>query len=153
MASFIRVLRDLVLLLARLTLAAVALRHGWQRWQSEGIDAQVQAMAAQGVPAPEVFGWGITMLELVGGALLVFGVLTPLLGLLFAVQALLTLVWIEDPSGWWSGVGGIEGVALMGALALVVMVFGAGRASIDQLFRRPADETEDDLRYDEAKAV
>ncbi|SDD57683.1 DoxX family protein [Auraticoccus monumenti] len=146
MESFVRVLRDVVLLVSRCVLGAVALWHGWQHWRIDGLDAQVAAMTAQGVPQPQVVAWGFTMLELVGGALLVFGVLTPVLGLLFAVQAALTLFWLDPGT-----VGGVELVAVMGALALVLAVFGAGRAAIDQLFRRPEEPEDDELRYDETR--
>lgn len=146
MESFVRVLRDAVLLVARCVLGAVSLWHGWQHWRVDGLDAQVQAMTAQGVPYPQVVAWGFTMLELVGGSLLLFGVLTPVLGLLFALQAVLTLVWLDPGT-----VGGVELVAVMGALALVLGAFGAGRAAIDQLFRRPEDPDHDELRYDETR--
>ncbi|RCK70078.1 DoxX family protein [Desertihabitans brevis] len=152
MKAFVRVLQDLVLLVARLVLGGVSLLHGWYRWQTVGVEGQTQQFATAGVPAPEVFAWGVTMVELIGGALLVFGLLTPLLGLVFAAQAVLSVVWVTGPNGPWVADGGFEYVAVMGALALVLAGFGAGRASIDALFRRPpAEDESDELRYDDTR--
>ncbi len=150
MKTFVAVLRDLVLLLARVVLGGAAVLHGWRRWQLEGIEAQVQAFTAAGVPQPEAAAWAVTMLELVGGVLLVFGVLTPALALLFAVEAALSIVWMSGGNGPFVAEGGYEYAAMTGALALLLTVFGAGRASVDRLFHRP-DGEDDELRYDETR--
>ncbi|MVA75316.1 DoxX family membrane protein [Auraticoccus sp. F435] len=151
MSSFVRVVRDLVLLVGRLVLGGLAVRQGWHRWQVEGVDAQTSALAAAGVPYPEVAGWAVTMVELVGGVLLLFGVLTPAVALLLAAEAVLALVWAGGGAPFLPG-GGHEYAAVSGALALLLVGFGGGRVSVDRLFTAPEEE-DDDLRYDESRAV
>ncbi len=104
-----------------------------------------------------VLAWGATILEMVAGMFLVFGLATPPpIGLLILVEQILIIVWTK----WFRGpFGGIDQAgtffqgwsenALLGCLALLLMFLGGGRLSMDQLFKRqrraPADN--DDLTY------
>ncbi|GAA2096064.1 DoxX family protein [Microlunatus panaciterrae] len=143
MAKFLQVLRDIVLLIVRIGLGAIMVTHGWRRWQVEGMAKQIEYLQQFHTPYPEVAAWGGTLLELVGGIFLIVGALTPLVALAFLVEAIL----IVSYTSWYRGVyvdkGGYEYTIALGLLALVLMVFGAGRASIDQLFRRGKSEDED----------
>ncbi|WP_051215563.1 DoxX family protein [Granulicoccus phenolivorans] len=147
---------DVALLLTRIVVGVLLILHGWRRWQVEGIDAQIAFLTATGTPAPMVLAWGATILEMVAGMFLVFGLATPPIGLLILVEQILIIVWTK----WFRGpFGGIDQAgtffqgwsenALLGCLALLLMFLGGGRLSMDQLFKRqrraPADN--DDLTY------
>lgn len=147
MAGLMHVLRDIALLAARLVLGTVMVLHGWQRWQIEGIARQIEIFTSAGVPSPGIFAWGSTILELAGGLLLVFGLLTPVVALLFLLEAVLSIVFVSGGNGPLVGNQGWEYAAVIAAVSLILTVFGAGRAAVDQLFRRSSDserETEVD---------
>lgn len=143
MTGFMHVLRDIALLAARLVLGTVMVLHGWQRWQIEGIGRQVEIFTQAGVPSPTIFAWGSTILELAGGLLLVFGLLTPIVAFLFVLEAVLSIVFVSGANGPMLGNQGWEYAAVIAAVSLILTVFGAGRAAVDQLFRRSPDSYSD----------
>lgn len=155
MSNFLQVIRDIGLLLARLGLGGILILHGWTRWQGpgQGIQQQVDVLTQAGVPSARIIAWTMTFLELAGGLFLVVGFLTPLIGLLILVEQALVISY----TNWYKGpdllkadgtyAGGYEYNVALGLLALVFLVFGAGRIAIDRLFRRakaePAEDEED----------
>jgi putative oxidoreductase len=148
-ASFLSFARGLGLLIARVVLGGILVAHGWDRWQVRGIDSQVDYLNQFGVPYPLYATWGAIALELVGGLFLVVGLLTPLVAAAVAAQQVLIVVW----TNWYRGpyllsiegryVGGFEYNLALTALALLLLVFGGGGASVDRLFRRSKRRTEE----------
>jgi putative oxidoreductase len=145
MARFLQVVRDLALLLARVGLGGILIAHGWRRWQQLGIDSQVAYLRQYATPFPQYAAWGATVLELVGGVLLVVGLLTPLVAAAVVVEQVLIVAWTSWYKGLWltkvqgaaaTWAGGWEYNVMIGVLALLFVVFGAGRISVDRLFRR-----------------
>jgi len=156
MAKVLQVVRSLVLLIIRLGLGYVLVMHGWRRWQEQGVRQQVDYLAQFGTPYPDVAAWGAIILELVGGVFLIVGALTPLVAAAVLAEQVLIIcytnwsrdLFLLDRAGNY--VGGYEYNVILGLLALVLLAFGAGGASIDRLFRRvPADNDEpvDDKAY------
>lgn len=153
MKAFIQVLHDITLLLIRLGLGGLMIWHGLTRWlfTTEGVPKYVDYLTQFAVPYPIYAGWGVTILELVGGTFLVLGALTRVIAVLaLAQQALLisyTNYWrgpdLVDQAGVY--VGGWEYNVTLGLLALVLVAFGPGRVAIDRLFRRSKTaDVEDD---------
>lgn len=149
MAAFLRVLRDLALLIARIGLGGILIMHGWRRWQEQGIDSQVAYLQQFGTPFPTYAAWGATILELVGGLFLIVGALTPLVAAAVVAEQILVIAytnWYKDlylttTNGTWAG--GYEYNIVMGVLALLLVVHGAGRIAVDRLFRRSKPEDDD----------
>lgn len=155
MNAFSLVLRDITLLLIRIGLGGLMFWHGFTRWllTSDGVTIYVNYLGQFAVPYPVYAGWGVTILELVGGIFLVLGALTRVIALLALVQQALTISY----TNYWRGpnlldqagayVGGWEYNVTLGLLALVLVAFGPGRAAIDRLFRKPktAEAIEDDV--------
>jgi putative oxidoreductase len=145
MARFLQVVRDLALLLARIGLGGILIAHGWRRWQDQGIDSQVAYLRQYATPFSQYAAWGGTLLELIGGVLLIVGALTPLVAAALIAEQVLIVAW----TSWYKGLyltdvqgraatwhGGFEYSIVIGLLALMFVVYGAGRISVDQLFRR-----------------
>jgi putative oxidoreductase len=144
MAKTLQVLRDIVLLITRIGLGAILIVHGWRRWQVVGPQSQVDYLSQFSTPYPQVVVWGTIILELVGGLFLIVGALTPLVAAAVVAQQVLIICY----TNWY----GYQFLAAnvpefsvsermmnnvtLGLLALIFLVFGAGRASIDRLFRR-----------------
>lgn len=125
--------RDLALLLARIGLGVVFLAHGWRKLRDGGVDGTAAGFAATGVPAPQASAWFATVVELVGGGLLVLGVLVPLVGLLLFLDMVGALVFVHAGSGVFVADGGWELVVALGVGSLVVAASGSGRYGADGL--------------------
>jgi putative oxidoreductase len=113
---------DLALLVTRVALGFILLAHGWQK-----LDTYTLAGTA---------AYFVTAVELIGGAALVLGVLTPLAGLLNMVSLLGALVLVHVQSGVFVENGGYELVLALAVGLLIVALQGAGRYSIDGLLGR-----------------
>src|SRR4029450_6995579 len=152
MASFVRVLQNLGLLLARLGLGAILLMHGWMRWNA-GVQEQINYLTQFRTPYAEVAAWGAIIFELVGGVLLIVGALTRFVGLGVLIEQILIIAytnWYKWPPtllhAAGSYKGGYEYNVALGLLGLLLFVMGGGAVSIDRLFRRrkPTPEEEED---------
>lgn len=152
MSTTIQVLRDLALLIARLGLAAILILHGWIRWQGpgQGVQRQIDYLSQFGIPYPAAAAWGAITVEIIGGLFLAVGALTPLAALAVLVEQILIIAY----TNWYKGpdllnsdgtyAGGYEYNVALGLIAMLLMVFGAGRISVDRLFRRTKVEAEED---------
>ena len=149
MASFLHALRDFGLLVARIGLGLILIAHGWRRWQDLGIDNQVAYLQQFATPYPLVATYGAIVVELVGGLFLIAGALTPLVALAVLVQQILTIAYTNWYRHWpllntdGSYNGGYEYNVALGLLALLFVVHGGGRVSIDNLFRRGRNDDAD----------
>ncbi len=151
MRAFIKVVQDIGLLIARVALGLVLFGHGWQRLAT-GIGVSVTDLTAYGLPEPQLFAWGATLLELIGGALLVFGLLTPIVAAFVVVEQVMVILWLRWHNGLWQATNGIEYPLILAVLALVLVVFGAGRTGVDALFRRGKKPTGTSSVYDSTPA-
>ena len=135
MKTLIKVVQDIGLLVARLTLGLVLVAHGWQRF-THGVGPTVDTLKQYGLPEPQLFAWGATVLEVIGGALLIFGLLTPIVAAFVVAEQVMVIAWLKWQNGLWKVADGIEYPVALAALALILVVFGAGRTGVDVLFRR-----------------
>jgi len=133
--TLINVVQDIGLLVARLTLGLVLVAHGWQRF-THGVGPTVDTLKQYGLPEPQLFAWGATVLEVIGGALLIFGLLTPIVAAFVVAEQVMVVAWLRWHNGLWEATTGIEYPVALAALALILVVFGAGRTGVDMLFRR-----------------
>lgn len=130
------VMRDIALVILRLIVGVIFIFHGWDKIFITGIDKTTGYFVAANLPQAELTVWVVALVELIGGALLILGLLAPTVAMVFI---------IEMVGAWWSmhlGNGlfvrdnGAELVlALIGGL-FVVFVFGAGKFSLDRQFTK-----------------
>src|SRR5215212_10534547 len=153
MAGFLSFLKNFGLVIARLGLGGILLLHGWMRWNA-GVQAQIDYLTQFRAPYAQVAAWGSIIFELVGGALLIVGALTRLVGLGVLVEQILIICytnWYKWPptllnaDGTYKG--GYEYNVALGLLGLLLFVMGAGAVSIDRLFRRKKPPLEDEDEY------
>lgn len=141
MTSFLRVLRDFALLMARVVLGVTLLARGWHRWQVVGIPQEVALLEQAGIPYATTLIWLVIGFEVIGGVLLVFGLATPLVGLGVLALNLGVIILLRGPDGaFFVHEHGWEYNALMAVMGLVLMTHGSGRAGLDNLFLRPKDD-------------
>ena len=138
MKAFIRVLKDIALMLTRIVMGVIMVTHGWHRWQNEGITAEANILEHAGIPNPGLMVWLLIGFEVIGGIFLIFGLATPVIGLglmVLNIGIILTLrshTFYVHNSGW-------EYNAVMTIVGLMLMTHGAGRIGLDNLFRTPKD--------------
>lgn len=132
------ILTDLALLVARVSLGIILIAHGWQKFDEWTIAGTGESFAGMGVPAPSITAGVVTFAELVGGALLILGVLTPLVALLNVISMLSALFLVHLEAGIFVDAGGYELVLAIFAGLIILTFRGAGRFSVDRLFSRSA---------------
>lgn len=138
------VLQDVALLLARLVTGVVLVAHGWQKVSTNGLDATGQGFGAMGVPLPDAAATFTAGVELVGGALLLLGLLTPVAGVLVAAVLAGAFWFAHRGTTVFVAEGGWELVAVLGVLGLVLAAVGPGRLSVDALVAGSRRDTHDE---------
>lgn len=121
-------------------LAPVALRiivggmmffHGLEKLNA-GPSGFGQFLQSLGLPAGVALGWAVTMLELVGGAMLVFGLLSRVVAVLLIANLVGAIIYVSGEAGLIAS----EGVGYERDLAYIagfigVLLLGPGRPSLD----------------------
>ena len=128
--------RDLGLLIARLALGAIFFAHGYQKIAQFGMAGVTESFRGMGVPAAEIAGPVVAYVELIGGALLILGAFTSIVGLILAVEMAVAALLVHVPMGVFIENGGWELVGALAAGALALAAVGAGRYSLDRLRSR-----------------
>jgi putative oxidoreductase len=123
--------RDAALLVARLLLGVVLIAHGWQKVVTNGLGATAEGFGRMGVPAAPVSAAYAGIVELVGGALLLIGAATAVVGVLVVLDMLGAALIVHVGNGVMVTDGGWELVGVIGAAALALAAVGAGRYSVD----------------------
>ena len=139
---------DFGLVLLRFAVGGVFFAHGMQHvfgmWGGSGIGALTSTVAGFGFRSPGILAWVLAATELVGGAGVVLGLLTPL-----AASGLLALmvnaVLLKAGNGFFiagpPGAGAVELEVVLGLAAAAIVLTGPGRIALDNgrtWQRRPA---------------
>lgn len=125
--------RDIITLIARIGLGAIFIAHGWQKFNEWTIAGTSDSFAQMGVPLADIAAPVATFVELIGGALLILGALTPIVGFLLAANVIGALIIVHLTPTPFVDQGGWELVASLAAGALLIAASGPGRLSIDRL--------------------
>lgn len=122
------------MLAVRLAVGSVMFWAGWQKLFNFGVASFGKALAMEGVPLPELFAWGVTLLELVGGAFLIVGLLSRPIALLLTIDMVVAILLVTHKLGFLSPTGksGLEiNLLLIGGL-LAITLGGPGSISVDR---------------------
>ncbi|HEX4798708.1 MAG TPA: DoxX family protein [Burkholderiales bacterium] len=118
----------------RVCTGAILIPHGAQKLFSGGAAALAdKTLAAWGLPAPLVWAYGIGVLEFLGGALLVLGLLTRPVALLLAVELLVFIFGVHVDKGWLWNRGGVQYPLFLLGLCLAFLFRGGGHYSLDRV--------------------
>lgn len=106
-----------------------------------GVAEQARILAEAELPAPELLVWLVTVFELAGGVLLVFGLGTPIVGLgMLVLNAGIAVLRKSDALLLHEG--GFEHALVLAAAGLLFAAFGSGKLGADALFRAPRERRE-----------
>ena len=104
--------------------------HGYQKFAS-GIGDVSLYFAKISIPFPGVMAPFIATLELVGGILLIIGLCTRVVSVLFAVEMLVTTVWVKLALGAGWNASDLDRMLLVAAILMVLA--GSGAAAADNI--------------------
>lgn len=132
--------RDVFALLARLAIGWVLSAHGCQKLFEYGIPTVQKNFEGMGAPVPSISAWVAALVELGGGMLLVLGLGTTIVGIVVALVMMGAWIIVHAGNPIFVDQGGPELVIMIGATALMLAAFGAGKFSLDYLFTRNKDD-------------
>lgn len=137
---------DLAILVLRLVLGVVFIVHGGQKlfgWMGgSGVKGVKGMMISLGCANPGLLAWMATLSEIGGGLLVLIGLLTPLAGALIISTMIVAIYTVHFKNGFLAGNRGYEYNLSLSAMALALVLTGAGRFSIDYVLgiARPLDQ-------------
>jgi putative oxidoreductase len=100
--------------------------------KASGIDAFAGTLTQLGIPFPTVAAWGVGLLELVGGILLLVGLLTRAVAALLAVDMAVATALVHLPNGFVVSNGGYEYTLVLGLSAIGLAIGGSGAISVER---------------------
>jgi len=128
---------DAVLLVTRVLVGVVLLAHGLQKLNTFTPAGTEMFLDGAGVPLAGIAAWWLIITEIGGGALLIAGLLTPLVALLSLANMVGAFFFVHAGNGLFVDNGGYELVAVLIAALVPLTLLGAGRLSLDGAIARP----------------
>lgn len=115
----------------RLIIGIIFTAHGWGKLQ-DGPSAFAGFLTTLNVPAPEIVAWLVTLLELVGGIMLILGILTRILALLFTLLMIGSNLLVKVDVGLIGeqGAGAELDLALLAGVVAIALL-GPGKLAVD----------------------
>jgi putative oxidoreductase len=114
-------------LILRVVLGAIFIAHGFQKI-SHGMPDLARTVAHLGFPMPALFAWAAALSEFLGGICVLVGLFTRYAALAIAIVMTVAVVKVHLHEGL---VGGYEFPLALLAVAVAVVLLGAGPASVD----------------------
>lgn len=130
------IITDIVLLISRVAIGVILVAHGWQKFNEWTLDGTAAAFEGMGIPAPSVAAVFVTVIEVIGGVLLILGLFTPVVAVLNMISMLGALFLVHISNGVFVGNGGFELVLALFAGLLMIAALGGGKLSLDGLLGR-----------------
>ncbi len=140
-------LASLAPLAVRLIVGIIMFAHGLQKLTEVGPgNFGGQVLAGLGVPLPVFMGYVVTLVELVGGLLLIVGFLSRLAALLLTIDLVIAILLVKVNVGFISGSSGTGAELDLALIAgfLVILFAGPGRLSVDHALGLEPDVVAED---------
>jgi putative oxidoreductase len=119
--------------LLRVVVGIIFVLHGAQKTFEQTFPGVQGFFESLGIPLAAVAAPAVSLLELVGGILLIVGAFTRIVAALLTVNMIVAIATVHVAAGFFVDAGGYEFVLLLGAAAVAIALIGAGRFSVDEL--------------------
>ncbi len=126
---------DVALLVARLLLGTIMFAHGYQKLVVSGLGRTTQGFESMSIPLAIVSASFVTVVELVGGVLVLVGALLTVVAACYLVVMVGAAVFVHIPNGIFVADSGWELVGAIAALLLALAAAGSGRFGVDGVVR------------------
>ncbi len=126
-------LKPLALLALRVVLGVILIAHGYPKVFGGHFHEHTMFIAKIGLPG--WLGYFSAGTEFFGGMLLIVGLITRVVGLLFTIEMIVAISKIHFKNGL-TGSGGYEFPLSVGVIAFALIFLGAGPISLDWVFAR-----------------
>lgn len=97
----------------------------------KGVAGVAGSFSSLGLPLPTLFAWLVTLVEAVGGFLVLVGLFTRVAALLLTVDMTAAAVLVHLPRGFSVDGGGYEFTLLLALASLTLVLAGPGVASLE----------------------
>lgn len=114
----------------RVVVGIVFLAHGWQKLFVFGFHGTAGAFAGMGIPLPAVSSAVVTLVEFLGGAALIIGLLTRWAAALNGFDMVVAILVVHLKNGFLKP-GGFEHPLVMLAACIALVMLGPGSVSVD----------------------
>jgi putative oxidoreductase len=114
----------------RIVVGIVFLMHGYQKLFKIGFGGVAGMFGHMGIPLPHVFAVIVTLVEFVGGILLIAGILVRVAAPLIACDMLVAILKVHWQHGFFSQNGGVEFPLTLLAAAICLTLAGGGSLSV-----------------------
>lgn len=114
----------------RIAMGLIFVVAGYRKFMG-GLGGVVAAFERMGIPLPGIMGPYIVTLELVGGVLLIIGLWTRWIGLLFALEFIVATFYVKYATQGWDA-GRLDLMLLAGGILLFLA--GSGKAAVDEVW-------------------
>ena len=121
---------DWGLTVVRISMGLIFAVHGYQKFAG-GIAGVSAFFAKLSIPLPGLMAPFVALLELLGGILLILGLATRWIGLLLALEMIVTTFWVQVPTGGWNA---SELDRSLLATGILLFLAGPGRLAIDEFW-------------------
>ena len=129
---------DVALLATRVLLGVIMLAHGYQKLVVDGIGRTTSGFESMSIPLAIVSASFVTVVELVGGTLLILGLLTTVVAGLMGVVMAGAAAFVHARHGVFVSAGGWELVGSIAGALLALAAAGPGRLSLAYVVRARA---------------
>jgi putative oxidoreductase len=117
------------LTILRVTVGIVFLVHGYQKLFTFGFHGVAGMFGHMGIPLPAFFAVVVTLVEFVGGLLLILGVATRIAAAFIAMDMLGVILFVHAKHGFFSPAG-VEFPLTLLAAAVCLTLAGGGALSL-----------------------
>ncbi|MET0932658.1 MAG: DoxX family protein [Mycetocola sp.] len=121
------------LTLLRVVVGFIFVLHGVQKTFEQTFPGVQGFFESLGIPLASVAAPAVSLLELVGGVLLIVGAFTRIIAALLTINMIVAIATVHAALGFFVDAGGYEFVLLLGAAAIAIALMGPGRFSVDEL--------------------
>ena len=117
----------------RAVLGLLFLVHGAQKLFVFGFGGVAENFRQMGIPAPTLAAVVVTLVELLGGVLLIIGLFTRLAALLLALDMLVATLLVHLPNGFFINNGGFEFTLILFVANVSLVLAGPDEAALDRV--------------------
>lgn len=123
---------DWALLILRVVAGLIFFMHGYQKLTMMGVDGVTGFLTSLGFPLAGFFAVVLIATELVGGLALIVGLGTRWAASLNTITTAVAFFTVHVSKGFFVGTGGYEFIIILCAVALSIVILGAGKYSADR---------------------